>query len=125
MIYFIITLVIIIAIIAFRSIKVVNQSEFYTSIQEIISKEQDYFSNGTMKIINGENKNFISEVKKSNNDQLLLKFKFPFEINVGDKFELTAGCDKEFNTCISKFNNAINFRGEPNLPRSEKIFKVY
>lgn len=105
--------------------KVINQSEFYTSTQEIINKEQNYFSNGTIKIINGENKNFISEVKKFNNDQLLLKFKFPFEINVGDKFELTAGCDKEFNTCISKFNNAINFRGEPNLPRGKKIFKVY
>ena len=53
----------------------------------------------------------------------MLKFKFPFNINVGDKFEITAGCDKEFSTCCSKFNNAINFRGEPNIPRNEKILK--
>ena len=26
---------------------------------------------------------------------------------------LTAGCDKTIKTCIKKFNNAINFRGEP------------
>ena len=105
--------------------RVINQLEFYTSTPEIINKNQDYFSNGTIKILNGENKDSITEVKKSSNNQLLLKFKFPFEINVGDKFELTAGCDKKFDTCVSKFNNAINFRGEPNLPRSERVFKTY
>ncbi len=26
---------------------------------------------------------------------------------------LTAGCDKTIKTCIEKFNNAVNFRGEP------------
>lgn len=26
---------------------------------------------------------------------------------------LTAGCDKNIKTCIKKFNNAVNFRGEP------------
>ena len=105
--------------------KVINQFEFYTSTQDIIGKGSDYFSNGSIKIINGKNKDMITEVKKSDYGQLILKFKFPFEINVGDKFELTVGCDKEFNTCISKFNNAINFRGEPNLPRSKKLFKIY
>lgn len=105
--------------------KVINQFEFYTSTQDIISKSSDYFSNGSIKIINGKNKDMITEIKKSDGEQLILKFKFPFEINIGDKFELTVGCDKEFNTCISKFNNAINFRGEPNLPRSKKLFKIY
>ena len=29
---------------------------------------------------------------------------------------LTAGCDKKFITCCNKFNNAVNFRGEPFIP---------
>ncbi|KJV57529.1 phage conserved hypothetical BR0599 family protein [Orientia chuto str. Dubai] len=27
--------------------------------------------------------------------------------------KLITGCDKTFSSCIKKFNNAINFRGEP------------
>ena len=76
-------------------------------------------------MINGKNNGITTEVKKSVNNYIGLKFKFPFDINVGDQFEITAGCNKEFSTCCSKFNNAINFRGEPNLPRNEKVFKTF
>jgi len=31
----------------------------------------------------------------------------------GDEFTVTAGCDKAVDTCISKFNNVIIFRGFP------------
>jgi uncharacterized phage protein (TIGR02218 family) len=42
-------------------------------------------------------------------------------IQAGDKYSITAGCDKQFNTCVEKFNNAINFRGEPHIPQPERI----
>ena len=29
---------------------------------------------------------------------------------------ITAGCDKNIETCINKFDNAINFRGESYIP---------
>jgi len=29
---------------------------------------------------------------------------------------LTPSCDKKFITCCNKYNNAVNFRGEPNIP---------
>jgi len=32
------------------------------------------------------------------------------------KIFVTSGCDKQFHTCCNKFNNAINFRGEPFIP---------
>lgn len=34
---------------------------------------------------------------------------------------LTAGCDKRFETCRLKFNNALNFRGFPDLPGEDWI----
>jgi uncharacterized phage protein (TIGR02218 family) len=37
--------------------------------------------------------------------------------------KIMAGCDKKFTTCCNKFNNAINFRGEPNIP-GNKIIKT-
>ncbi len=43
----------------------------------------------------------------------------PQEIAVGDEFEITAGCNKKFSTCKSKFSNALNFRGFPHLPGSD------
>jgi hypothetical protein len=40
----------------------------------------------------------------------------PFDIQVGDTFNVYAGCDKRLTTCINKFVNAVNFRGEPYVP---------
>lgn len=37
----------------------------------------------------------------------------------GDQFEITAGCDKSFETCSQKFANTLNFQGFPHLPGSD------
>ena len=39
----------------------------------------------------------------------------------GDSFVVTAGCNKLFGTCASKFNNAKRFRGFPHLPGNDFI----
>lgn len=31
-------------------------------------------------------------------------------------YEGDIACDKRFSTCVERFNNAVNFRGEPHLP---------
>ena len=38
------------------------------------------------------------------------------EVEVGDAFTITAGCDKHFKTCKAKFDNSANFRGFPHVP---------
>ncbi len=35
--------------------------------------------------------------------------------------KIISGCDKNFITCCNKFNNAINFRGEPLIPEKDFI----
>lgn len=40
----------------------------------------------------------------------------------GDAFVITAGCDKWFSTCRSKFNNGINFQGFPHLPGNDAAY---
>ncbi|MBB4121596.1 DUF2163 domain-containing protein [Martelella radicis] len=37
----------------------------------------------------------------------------------GDQFLLTAGCDKAFSTCRTKFSNHLNFRGFPHVPGAD------
>jgi len=40
---------------------------------------------------------------------------------VGAAFEITAGCDKRFSTCGSKFANTDNFRGFPHMPGNDAV----
>jgi len=40
----------------------------------------------------------------------------PFAPDVGDLVEIVEGCDKRLSTCVGRFGNAVNFRGEPHLP---------
>ena len=39
-----------------------------------------------------------------------------YPITPGDSFSLAPGCDKRFATCKAKFDNVLNFRGEPYVP---------
>jgi uncharacterized phage protein (TIGR02218 family) len=48
----------------------------------------------------------------------------PNTIALGDSFTVSAGCDKQFDTCISRFSNAINFRGEPHVPGTDKLLET-
>ena len=42
-------------------------------------------------------------------------------VAVGDTFALTAGCDKQFITCRTKFNTGVNFRGCPHMPGNDFV----
>ena len=39
----------------------------------------------------------------------------------GSRVEITQGCDKRFATCVARFSNAVNFRGEPHLPGNDLL----
>ncbi|RLK10974.1 DUF2163 domain-containing protein [Ruegeria conchae] len=43
---------------------------------------------------------------------------------VGDRVQLTAGCDKRMTTCRLKFNNMLNFQGFPDLPHEDWVMAV-
>lgn len=43
------------------------------------------------------------------------------DLQPGDAFEVTAGCDKRFATCRDRFANAANFRGFPFIPAPEFV----
>lgn len=43
----------------------------------------------------------------------------------GDKFMFSQGCGKSITDCTTRFNNAINFRGEPYLPGPQRIIETF
>lgn len=54
-----------------------------------------------------------------------LTFAEPVEdwIVIGNTLTLYAGCDRRFETCRTKFNNVINFRGHPHIPGNDFVLR--
>lgn len=42
-------------------------------------------------------------------------------LTFGAAFVVNAGCDKRFETCRTKFANAVNFRGYPHMPGNDAV----
>lgn len=77
--------------------------------------ENNFFEGGILQFQKAEQVYEISDYK---NSIITIKFAPSFIPKEGDKIIITAGCNKKFKTCCEKFNNAINFRGEPHIPGS-------
>ena len=92
--------------------KVINKNSF---LDEGRNEVKGYYDFGTIKFLSGKNKDIILEISNFHNQVIEVILPPLVELNLGDKYEITAGCDKNFSTCINKFNNAINFRGEPHI----------
>lgn len=82
-----------------------------------------HFSYGTVTFTSGLNYGISREVKAFNGGFEMFEA-FPFNISPNDHFEVVAGCDKRCETCVGKYNNAINFGAEPHIPGIEKILEV-
>lgn len=82
-----------------------------------ISAAVDYFSGGVVEWQTGDNTGFSVEVRTYTTPTGVILFEpTPFDINVGDTFTITPGCDKTLATCRTRFNNVLNFQGEPFAP---------
>ncbi len=90
-------------------------------ISNAMTQAAGYFSSGEVVWLTGVNAGRRMEIKEFANKQFTLVLPMPNNIAVGDTFNAIAGCDKTFNTCFTKFNNAVNFRGEPHVPGMDKM----
>jgi uncharacterized phage protein (TIGR02218 family) len=48
----------------------------------------------------------------------------PLALPVGARVRLQQGCDKRFATCMSRFANSANFRGEPHVPGGDLLTRI-
>ncbi len=90
-------------------------------IDELRTEPEDYFTRGIITFISGINKGRSYTVNEFRNNKITLNYIIELEIAIGDQYQLIAGCDKSIYTCINKFNNAINFRGEPYIPSRHQL----
>ncbi|HEY7229432.1 MAG TPA: DUF2163 domain-containing protein [Pseudolabrys sp.] len=83
-----------------------------------------WFTAGKLTFIGGANAGLSVEVKdhrKGSDVAFVLWQPMPEPIVAGDTFVVSAGCDKRFETCRARFNNAVNFRGFPHIPGNDFI----
>ena len=84
--------------------------------------DDGWFSRGKLTWTSGNNDGAVSEIKthmKSGSVTLWLWQATGAEIGNGDTFTISAGCDKRFETCREKFDNAAEFRGFPHIPGND------
>ena len=95
----------------------------FTAVIDVEGKPNDWFTGGVIIFTSGQNSGRAIEVRGSDlaTGDLVLSFPPPFPVGTGDAFEIYPGCDKRLSTCIDRFNNVLNFRGDPFVPGTDKL----
>jgi uncharacterized phage protein (TIGR02218 family) len=81
----------------------------------------DRFVLGRARYLSGANCGLSSIILSVNGTEIVLRDRPRVPIEAGSVIQLRQGCDKRFETCISRFNNGVNFRGEPHLPGTDLL----
>ena len=88
------------------------------------TEADDYFAEGELTWTRGDNDGITVKVKTyaSATDTFTLAIPMAFPIQVGDTFSAIAGCRKRLDEdCRLKFDNVLNFQGEPHRPAVDDI----
>lgn len=88
------------------------------------SEENGYFANGKITFTSGANAGLAMEIKEFTEGEFVLVLPMPYAIAPGDAYSAVAGCDKNFATCVARFGNAANFRGEPHVPGIDRMLET-
>ena len=81
-----------------------------------------YFDGGLITWTGGDNITYRMEIKTSTTAGVItLQQSMPNATVIGDTYSLSAGCAKTLDTCKTKFNNVVNFRGFPHVPGLDKM----
>jgi uncharacterized phage protein (TIGR02218 family) len=85
----------------------------------------EWFEGGVLTFTTGACAGLRMEVRKYVNPGIFtLALSMPRVIAVGDGYSVYAGCKKRLiEDCKTKFNNVVNFRGEPYLPGIDEVLK--
>lgn len=83
-----------------------------------------YFDNGVITFTSGLNAGLRMEVQSYVPGQWVLELPMPYAMAAGDEYTMHAGCDYSMATCRDRFDNIVNFRGEPYVGGTDKLMQV-
>lgn len=79
------------------------------------------FAYGRLRILSGAHCGRAFDIIENDADSFALSLAPGDGIESGARIEIVEGCDKQITTCGSRFDNAVNFRGEPYLPGNDLL----
>jgi uncharacterized phage protein (TIGR02218 family) len=89
---------------------------------------QRWFEKGFLRVVGGVAAALEGLIKADNavadGREIVLWQRLGISPMPGDVVRLIAGCDKRAQTCRSKFNNFLNFRGFPHMPGEDWVISV-
>ena len=91
---------------------IISTDCFTGNHQEKQPKQTGYYTYGIVRFTSGKLCGISMQIKNENNGKIYL-LKQTNMLSIGDEYEIFTGCDKTMKTCKEKFNNIVNFRGEP------------
>lgn len=104
--------------------EVISHKQFKVNLN--VAKPDGWFDWGVLEVLNGPN--IMKRLEVASYDaaskMVTLALPLPYIPVVGDSIRMHTGCAKSRSTCVSKFNNILNYRGEPDLPGTDQYFKV-
>lgn len=99
---------------------ITSVTDQYSFADSSRSEADDYFGMGTITFTSGDNAGLKSkEIKSFSSGAITLFEATEYLPQVGDTYEMIAGCRKRFTEdCVGKFDNAINSGAFPHVPTS-------
>jgi uncharacterized phage protein (TIGR02218 family) len=89
------------------------------SINCSLNQPAGWFTLGYLTYTSGVNNGLSRGISYYVPGNIYFSYPFPAAPAVGDTFTAYPGCDKQQNTCTSKFNNLAHYRGFPYIPVPE------
>jgi uncharacterized phage protein (TIGR02218 family) len=80
-----------------------------------------WFDDGIIAFTSGVLNGYSFEIKSWDGTTLNLYLPLPKQPAAADTFTIEPGCNHTIFDCGSKFNNVVNFRGEPSIPGEDSI----
>jgi uncharacterized phage protein (TIGR02218 family) len=87
-----------------------------------VGQPAGWWDQGVVEMTSGPNTGTLREVLSwDGSNHLTLFLPMPHPVSPGETFKVQPGCDRQLRTCKNKFNNVLNFRGEPFLPGMDAL----
>jgi len=91
------------------------------NVIELDRPVDETFLFGRVRYLSGVNCGRASTILAVDGAEISVRDRPRRQLGPGTSVELREGCDKRFETCVSRFQNGANFRGEPHLPGTDLL----
>lgn len=79
---------------------------------------------GVITFTSGANDGRAMEIVSLSGSAVELFLPMGYDVEIGDAYTATAGCDKNLSTCRDTYSNVVNFRGFPHIPGIDKLVQT-